>query len=667
MKNKGLKILLLTDKLSLGGAETHILTLYRSLTELGHSVTVASSGGSLSKNINHIRIDLVSRSPARLLSGFFSLFFLVKREGFDIIHAHSRLPAVVASFISRILKIPFVTTAHARFKSDPLRRSLSRWGDYSIAVSEDIRLYLINFYSLSPHRITVIENAVDFSSFPPLPKPEESSAREIRLLFLSRLDSDCSLCAELLCKLAPRLFTRYPSVRIVIGGGGERLSYIRSLASEINSSHGVEIISVIGEVTDVSAFLRSGTLFVGVSRAALEAAASALPVIVAGNEGFFGHLTRENHRLALASNFCARGMQMPDAELLFSAACSIIDSLPEAFDEAHALRSALYATLDAASMARRTEKFYFDAIRSKKSRCSKAPKTLLLGYYGYSNLGDDALLSASISRSYREFSSSVGAFTAKPKRDSLDFSIPCFRRKNPFALFYRLAKADRLILGGGTLFQTSTSKRSFVYYLLVLRLAQLLKKETLVYANGIGEIYSRTLRRFLFSTLGRCSFVGLRDSASLSLFKRELPDFENVDLETDLALYLAPSATTRANFLIFNALKQKSAHFFAVFPHFAASRFSRFELQLAIRMAKKKRLAPVYIACSPQDLFLCRSLARKFGGSVLSNLTFSDLLSLLPFSSLVISMRYHPLLAARTLRLPLIAVGDDIKLSEFKG
>ena len=110
MKNKGLKILLLTDKLSLGGAETHILTLYRSLTELGHSVTVASSGGLLSKNVNHVRIDLASRSPARLISGFFSLFFLIRREGFDIIHAHSRLPALFASFISRLLKIPFVPT-----------------------------------------------------------------------------------------------------------------------------------------------------------------------------------------------------------------------------------------------------------------------------------------------------------------------------------------------------------------------------------------------------------------------------------------------------------------------------------------------------------------------------------------------------------------------------
>lgn len=666
MKNKALKILLLTDKLSLGGAETHILTLYRSLTELGHSVTVASSGGLLSKNVNHVRIDLASRSPARLISGFFSLFFLIRREGFDIIHAHSRLPALFASFISRLLKIPFVTTAHARFKFDPFRRALSRWGDYSIAVSEDIRLYLIRACSLSPHRITVIENAVDFSRFPPLPTPEKSSTREIKLLFLSRLDSDCSICAELLCKLAPRLFTRYPSVRIVIGGGGERLSYIRSLASEINSSQGVELVSVIGEVTDVSAFLRSGTLFVGVSRAALEAAASALPVILAGDEGFFGHLTKKNYRLALASNFCARGMPKPDAKLLFASLCSLIDSLPEAFDGARELRLELSRHLDAEDMGKRTEKFYFDAIRSKKSRCAKSPKTLLLGYYGYSNLGDDALLSVSVLRSRREFSSSVGAFTANPKRDSLDFSIPCFRRKNPFTLFYRLAKADRLILGGGTLFQTSTSKRSFVYYLLVLRLAQLLKKETLIYANGIGEISSRALRGFLFSTLSRCSFVGLRDSASFSLFKRELPDFENARLETDLALYLAPSTTTRANFLIFNALNQKSAHFFAVFPHFAASRFSRFELDLAIRRAKAERLAPLYIPCSPLDIPLCRSLARRFGGSVLSNLTFSDLLSLLPLSSLVISMRYHPLLAARTLNLPFLAVGDDIKLSEFK-
>lgn len=663
MKNKALKILLLTDKLSLGGAETHILTLYRALCSLGHSVTVVSNGGALAKNINHRRINLTSRSPAKIISGFFSLFLLIKREGFDIIHAHARLPALLVSPIARVLKIPFITTAHARFKVDPFRRALSRWGDCSIAVSEDLRLYLINAYSLSPHRITVIENGIDFSQFPTI---SHRKSPEPHLLFLSRLDSDCSLCAELLCSLAPRLFARYPSIKISIGGGGERLLYIRSLADSVNSSLGSELISVVGEVTDVPRFLRSGSIFVGVSRAALEAAATALPVIIAGNEGFFGRLTKENHHLALATNFCARGMPKPSSERLFSSLCALIDSLPDAFNTSLALRSELWRKLDAVFMATRTEKLYYNAILSQSQRLAKSPKALLFGYYGYSNLGDDALLSSSILRARQELSEPIGAFTAKPKKTSLDFSIPCFQRKNPFSLFYRLSKAERLIFGGGTLLQASTSRRSLLCYILVLRLAQFLKKETLLYANGIGSIPSPTLRKALFSTLRRCSFIGLRDEASFSLLSRSLPDFKKARLEPDLALSLAPSPTTRAKFLIFNASEKFSTRFFAVFPHFSASPFSRFELEAYIRRQKKKGLFPLYIPCSPSDLFLCRSLARKFGGSVLPRLTFSDLLALLPLTQAVISMRYHPLLASRALNIPFHAVGDDIKLAEFK-
>ena len=61
MKNtykKPLKILILTDKLSLGGAETHILTLCSGLEALGHSVTVISSGGALENTVRHKKIDI---------------------------------------------------------------------------------------------------------------------------------------------------------------------------------------------------------------------------------------------------------------------------------------------------------------------------------------------------------------------------------------------------------------------------------------------------------------------------------------------------------------------------------------------------------------------------------------------------------------------------------
>ena len=50
---------------------------------------------------------------------------------------------------------------------------------------------------------------------------------------------------------------------------------------------------------------------------------------------------------------------------------------------------------------------------------------------------------------------------------------------------------------------------------------------------------------------------------------------------------------------------------------------------------------------------------------MLTRLSFSDLLSLFTISSCVVSMRYHPLLAARAQNVPYIPIGSDIKLREF--
>lgn len=664
---KKLKILLLTDRLSFGGAETHLISLYRSLTLLGHDVTVASEGGALSNEVKHVRLELASRSPTTLFLAFFKLLRLIKKEKFDLLHAHARLPALLASFASKILGIPLVTTAHASFKIDFFRRRLSAWGERTIAVSEDLRQYLIKSYSLSPHRVEVIENGVDFSSYRSNKIENEPLMEcEQKLLFLSRLDDDCSLCAELLCELAPRLFFRYPSLKIIIGGGGERYPYIKSLAKKINDRESIERFFAVGEVRDVASFLSEGALFVGVSRSAIEAIACSLPVIIAGNEGFFGRLTPDNYSLALASNFCARGMKKSDAESLYLAVCELLDSYYKSKEDADSLKNILFSRLDTELIARRVEDFYLRVINSKKRIKERAPKNLLFGYYGYSNLGDDALLFSAIKRAEGELDGSVGAFTANPKSDALDFLIPCFSRKNPLALFSKISKCDRLIFGGGTLFQATTSKRSLLFYISVLRLAQCKKKETLIYANGIGEIKSRFLRKMLFEALKKCSKIGLRDLNSLEELKRELPDYTKASIEPDLAQSITPSTTERAKFLIFSVLGSENRDFFVVFPHFNASRVERAELEIALRAEKSKGFFPIYVACSPLDAYPARSLMRRFGGGIIQEATYADLLAILPLAKSVISMRYHPLLAARTVKCRYTVIGCDPKLNEFR-
>ena len=663
MKNtykKPLKILILTDKLSLGGAETHILTLCSGLEALGHSVTVISSGGTLENTVRHKKIDISSRSP-RLFLSFLTVLRLARREKFDIIHSHARLPSLIGSAIAKILNIPFVTTVHARFKLSPLRRMLSRWGIRSVAVSEDLRAYLSRHYSVSAENITVIENGIDFSRFEDI-SPKLSSKKSI--LFLSRLDGDCSLCAELLCALAPRLAERYPDVELLIGGGGERLNSVKALANKANAKIGRNVVRITGEVLNVKEFLAQGSIFVGVSRSALEAIASKLPVIIAGNEGFFGRLTRANFSSALSSNLCARGEEKPTSELLFNELCALLDAYPSSLIEAELLHLLAKKTLDISHFSSCYEEFYFNSISLFKRKSSQSASTLLFGYYGYSNLGDDALLRASIERAEKEFGGGIAALTKAPKKTSDIFLIPCFSRLSPFSLFYRILRCERIIFGGGTLFQDLTSRRSLLFYIFVLRLALLFKKDVILYANGIGSIKSEPLSRLLFSSLSRCSRLGVRDSFSLSLLRENLAPsaIKNIKFEKDLALILPPSNPSRADFLLRSAFNAPPHDFFIVCPR-AISRFSKFELSLSIRTEIKKGKTPLFIPCSPDDLFISLDLLSKFGGAILQDLSFSDLLAIIPRASLVISMRFHPLLAAYHLSTPFSSIGNDPKLN----
>lgn len=662
MKNtKKLKILLLTDRLSLGGAETHLVSLYRELTLRGHYVVLASSGGTLAKDVRHVTLDLASHSPIKLIFGYFALRSLVLREGFDLIHAHARLPAFIASFVAKHLKIPLVTTVHAKFKIDALRRRFCSWGFRSVAVSEDLRYYLTKNYSLSAENITVIENGIDFKKY----KEGSSKKDNITALFLSRLDSDCSLCAEVLCSLAPKLSKRYENLRIVIGGGGDSLAYIKKLAALANKRAGKEVVFTEGVVCDVPQFLSQGDIFIGVSRCAIEALATHLPVIIAGNEGFFGRLTEENFERAKGTNFCARGEEALSEDRLFLSLCDTLDKLIDAKKDAYQLYSRAKADFDISQIVLRYEKFYLRSLEDYRRSIQKNAETLLVGYYGFSNLGDDALLHSAVERAEREFGGRVGAFTHKPKRCRQRFALGCYSRFMPFSLILRILRCDRVIFGGGTLFQDRTSLRSLLYYLFILRFAQFFKKDTLLYANGIGEIKNRFLRSLLFKSLSRCSYIGVRDKFSYKLLCSSALTPLPVVLENDLALSLPSSSRSRANFLITSLLKTKSSSFFVVCPHSRASRFDRFELDFAIRRQKNKGLTPLFVLCSPDDFYLAYNLKLKFGGALLSDVSFSDLLSVFPFARCVISMRYHPLLAARFCSVPFLPIGSDSKIKEF--
>ncbi len=664
-----MRILMLCDSMRAGGAETHILTLCEWLTKRGNEITVLSGGGALvpsliSCGVKHMTLPLASHSPLDMHRCRRYISRLLKKERFQIVHSHSRLASTLSSDIVSRHRLPLVTTVHARFSLTPLRRLLSRWGDLSVAVSQDLKQYLIDAYGIAPENISVIHNGVDGSRF--RPRKREGA---LTVGFLSRLDKDSSLGAELLCAIAPKLYECSRGIRIVIGGGGEELAKIRGLARAANAALGEECILCVGEVADTPAFFNSCDIFVGVSRAAIEASLCSAAVVLCGNEGFGGILDENNFLAARRSNFCARGSDVADKEKLFTALTALIGEGRSAlFSKGEKLRELSLRYCSAERAAIETEKVYRRAL----AYSSKRGGSLLCGYYGFGNSGDDILLRAAAERAKREFSDCrVRALSDGGRRDSRRFGVACTCRHFPLSVLVEIACCRRLIFGGGTLLQSETSRRSLIYYTSLLLVARLLRKECILWGNGIGGVSGRFEKRLIGAALGCCSYIGLRDMRSLAIARHMLSKQGREGtavLEGDLAesaesLY---SDSERAEALLSGLFGEDRGEIVAAIPRGKRSEdeLFRFSKLLAKEKARGREIL-VIVMNSAEDGKICEALARSLGGRLIFGICFGDTVELLRKCKRVYSMRLHGLVAAHIAGIELCGMGEDEKIKRY--
>jgi len=316
-KEERMKILMLIDRMESGGAETHVEMLASALCDLGDRVEVFSGGGRIAdrmerRGIVQRRIPPVGRSPWRFFLARRCLKKLVKKENYDLLHAHTRTMALLSRGLAgRKRKTGSVVTVHAAFPNEPRLSRIAFCAQKTITVSENLRQRCIDVFKIPPESVTVIPNGVDCKIF----YPSKTFAEHGTVLFASRLDEDCSLGAELLCKIAPRLIWDFSFLRICIAGGGNAKERVAELAGKANDEcreiAGHDVITLLGTVDDMEKTYRSHRIFVGVSRAAMEATACGCAVILCGNEGRGGVLSLQ--RLVTdVDNLCCRGEALPD-------------------------------------------------------------------------------------------------------------------------------------------------------------------------------------------------------------------------------------------------------------------------------------------------------------------------------------------------------------------
>ncbi len=128
-------------------------------------------------------------------------------------------------------------------------------------------------------------------------------------------------------------------------------------------------------------------------------------------------------------------------------------------------------------------------------------KILISGYYGFQNLGDEAILAAIVGRIKKLDSKiEITVLSQNPGVTSSRLGVRSVFRNSPVTLLKELASTELLISGGGSLLQDDTSSKSIIYYLLIIFVAKILRKKVMIYSQGIGPIHiekNRKLTRFV--------------------------------------------------------------------------------------------------------------------------------------------------------------------------
>ena len=299
-----LRLLVVTDSLEVGGAERHVVDLVLALRREGHAVTVACSvSGSLAEPLEAARIPvrpLLGRIVKRRVSLPYAraLRSLLKRERFDLVHAHVYASAAASALATVGTGVPLVVTEHTealwqgrggRLFSPWMYRRVAR----VIAVSDAIRRRLIERDGVPPAKITLLPNSV-----PParhthgdaLPLPADLSEGPL-VGVVARLQPEKGVASFL--KAAARVAEEVPAATFVVVGDGPLRKELFGLAEELGVQDRVLFLGfrpdaqALLELMDVVAVpsVSEGTPLV-----VLEAMAAGVPVVASSVGGIPGQI-----------------------------------------------------------------------------------------------------------------------------------------------------------------------------------------------------------------------------------------------------------------------------------------------------------------------------------------------------------------------------------------
>ena len=361
-----MNILQILPELKSGGVERGTVDLAKYLQKNGHKAVVVSAGGPLvgdltSAGVTHYLLPVHKKSPLSVWQSIRSLQKIIQKENIEIVHARSRVPALIAFLASRRAQVPFVTTCHGFYSKNFLSR-LMGWGKIVIVGSHIIGKRMRDDFGVPHAKIRLIPRGVNLQEFGLREKKPADRHRPVIIGLVGRLTPIKG--HPLFLKAMARATRVFPHIKIQIIGDAPKQQYkeeLMALTRTLGLSHAVEFL---GTRYDIPELLSQMTVLVVPSvgeeafgRVVIEAGACGVPVIATRMGGLVDIIEHEKDGLLVPAD---------DPRILAEAVMRLLKDPALAERLSQSLRQKVEKYFNLESMFEKTLAVYREATNKKR-------------------------------------------------------------------------------------------------------------------------------------------------------------------------------------------------------------------------------------------------------------------------------------------------------------
>lgn len=279
-------------RFDIGGLERVMVNCINAMQEknVEHVVVALTEIGDFSQHLNsQVKTYQLNKKPGKDLTSHWRLFKLLRQLKPHIFHTYN-LAALEYHPIAKLAGVKgHIHAEHGREISDPLglnkkhnllRKIISPFIHYFVAVSSDLQLWLIDDVSIDSHKVKLVRNGIDIKKF----GGEKVKSHCIRFIHIARFNpvKDQQSLINAFALLVAEKGYLPEQVSLTLVGDGELTN---ALKQQVSDKELDAFVIFTGARNDIPALLENSDVFVlssiaeGIPMTVLEAMAASLPII----------------------------------------------------------------------------------------------------------------------------------------------------------------------------------------------------------------------------------------------------------------------------------------------------------------------------------------------------------------------------------------------------